>query len=317
MKIRREPVLSLDLPYRERMVISRTVFMGGSGPRMAIVAGVHGDELEGLYLCQRFAAWLERLAQTRPEALLGQVELYPAVNPLGLDTLSREVPVFDADLNRSFPGHAQGSLPQRIADALMRHLQGTALVIDVHASNRFLRELPQARVAREHAPVLLPFARSLNLELIWLHGSVIETTMKYQLNRRGVPCIVVEMGIGMRLTAGYAEQLMTGVLHLWRSHGVLAGDVELPPLVHQPRVLEDSDIRYLNAPTAGMFVPRVAHGSQVLEDELLGHILSPHQGEPLAEVRAPAAGTLFTLREFPLVYEGSLMARIAVAEARA
>ena len=144
MKIHRESILSLDLPYRERMVISRTVFAGGSGPRMAVVAGVHGDELEGLYLCQRLAAWLERLALTRPEALLGQVELYPAVNPLGLDTLSREVPVFDADLNRSFPGHAQGSLPQRIADALMRHLQGAALVIDVHASNRFLRELPQA-----------------------------------------------------------------------------------------------------------------------------------------------------------------------------
>ena len=161
--------------------------------------------------------------------------------------------------------------------------------------------------------MLLPFARSMNLELIWLHGAITETTMKYQLNRLGVPCIVVEMGIGMRLTAGYVDQLMIGVLHMWRSHGVLAGDVELPPLLHQPRLLEDSDIRYLNAPTAGMFVPLTAHGAQVLDGELLGHILSPHQGKPLAEVRAPAAGRLFTLREFPLVYEGSLMGRIAVA----
>jgi hypothetical protein len=51
----------------------------------------------------------------------------------------------------------------------------------------------------------------------------------------------------------------------------------------------------------------------VVEGELLGHIVSPYQGQPLAEVRAPASGQLFTLREFPLVYEGSLMGRIAVA----
>jgi predicted deacylase len=78
-------------------------------------------------------------------------------------------------------------------------------------------------------------------------------------------------------------------------------------------MLEEQDVRYLNAPTAGLFIPVVEHGVRVVEGELLGHIVSPYQGQPLAEVRAPASGQLFTLREFPLVYEGSLMGRIAVA----
>jgi len=39
-------------------------------------------------------------------------------------------------------------------------------------------------------------------------------------------------------------------------------------------------------------------------------IVSPHKRETLAEVRSPVDGVLFTLREYPIVYEGSLMARI-------
>ena len=87
MRVWPETLLSLELPYRERVSLQRTVFEGGGGPRVAIVSGIHGDELEGLYVCHRIAAWLEELGKTRPEALLGRVELHPALNTLGLDTL--------------------------------------------------------------------------------------------------------------------------------------------------------------------------------------------------------------------------------------
>src|SRR5262245_56307248 len=108
-----ESILTLDLPYRERLELWRTRFGSGAGPKVAVVAGIHGDELGGLYVCHRLAAWLNQLLATRPDALLGRVELYPALNPLGIDTLQRFVPVFDTDLNRNFPGHREGLLPQR------------------------------------------------------------------------------------------------------------------------------------------------------------------------------------------------------------
>ena len=72
-------------------------------------------------------------------------------------------------------------------------------------------------------------------------------------------------------------------------------------------------MRYLNAETSGLFIPEIEHWTAVERDQLLGRIVSPYQGETLAEVRSPARGILFTLREYPLVYEGSLMARIVDA----
>lgn len=313
MKIRRETFFSLELPYRERLVLERAIYEGtGAGPRVAISSGIHGDELEGLYVCHRLATWLERLGKERPDALLGQVELYPALNPLGLDTLRRSVPIYDVDLNRNFPGHPEGLLPQRVADAVMRALAGASLVIDIHASNVYLREIPQVRIAQEFGPTLVPFARDMNLDLIWVHGAatVLENTIAHSLNASGVPCLVVEMGAGMRVTPVFAEQVMVGILHAWQTLGVLARDLELEPNSHAPLVAHDGNVHYLNAEVSGLFVPTAAHWMALGKGQLLGRIVSALHGEVLAEVRSPVEGVLFTLREYPLVYEGSLLARI-------
>jgi predicted deacylase len=312
MDIRHDSILTLQLPYREQLHVHRTIFDGGGTARVAVVAGIHGDELEGLYVCHRLAAWFERLAETQPRALRGRVDIIPAMNPLGIDTLERFVPVFDADLNRNFPGDPGGLLPQRIAAAAIAALSGAALVIDIHASNIFLREIPQVRINQDFAARLVPLARGMNVDLIWLHGSVtvLEATIAHSLNSRGTPCLVVEMGVGMRITPDFTDQLLTGILNTCRTLGVLAAELELEPPSHLPLVADDTNVHYLNAETSGLFVPTVDHWMALHRGESLGRIISPHHGAVLAEVRSPVDGVLFTLREYPAVYEGSLMARI-------
>jgi predicted deacylase len=309
---RRDTFFSLALPYREQLALERAVYTGGVGPRIALVSGIHGDELEGLFVCHRVAARLEEIARQSAASLLGAVELYPALNPLGLDTLERSVPIYDVDLNRAFPGHAEGLLPQRLADSVMQSLDGAALVIDIHASNIYLREIPQVRIARDFQGRLLPLARAMNLDLIWLHeaSTVLEHTIAHSLNATGTPCLVVEMGVGMRVTPAYAEQVVTGILHVAQRLGVLDEGLKLEPLTHMPRIADEGNVHYLNAETSGLFVPCVEHWSAVRSGELLGRIVSPLRGDTLSEVRAPRAGLLFTLREYPLVYEGSLLARL-------
>lgn len=313
-----ETIFTLEMPYCERLNIQRTVFKGGNGPRVAVTSGIHGDELEGLFVCHRLAAWLEELARTDADALLGQVELYPALNTLGLDTLTRGVPVFDVDLNRSFPGTSDGDLPHRLAGAIMSHLTGAALVVDIHASNVYLREIPQVRISQEFSPQLSPLASRMNLDLIWLHGAatVLETTIAHSLNAAGTPCLVVEMGVGMRVTSDFCDQLVTGILNLWQKSGVIAPHLKLPHLTHQPLVADDSNVHFLNAQTSGMFVPATAHWTDVHRGEMLGTIVSPFHGAVLSEVRSPVDGILFTLREYPLVYEGSLLARVMARKER-
>jgi uncharacterized protein len=308
LKTKTETILSLELPTRDHLILERTVFTGGTGPKAVITAGIHGDEIEGLYVCHRLARWLDE----HPRSLRGRVELYPAANPLGLSTLQRSVPVFESDLNRNFPGHAEGLVPQRMADAILRHAAGAALAIDIHASNIFLREIPQVRISKPFAKWLVPIARQMNLDVIWVHGamSALEATLAHSLNRQKTPCLVVEMGVGMRVTPVFTEQLVIGILHVWRRLGIIDPRTELEPPQHKPVLATDANVHYLNAETSGLFVPTVDRLTTVKKGQQLGEIVSPRHSTIRSVVRSPVDGLLFTLREYPLVYEGSLMARL-------
>jgi predicted deacylase len=194
----------------------------------------------------------------------------------------------------------------------MTALSGAALVVDIHASNIYLREIPQVRINHDFDDLLVPLARRMNLDLIWLHGAatVLETTVAHSLNSRGTPCLVAEMGVGMRITPEYCDQLVAGILSVWKEIGVLAPDVAVPETAHTPLIADDSNVHYLNAQTSGMFIPSTSHWTDVRRGELLGTIVSPFCSDVLSEVRSPVDGILFTLREYPLVYEGSLLARV-------
>ena len=52
----------------------------------------------------------------------------------------------------------------------------------------------------------------------------------------------------------------------------------------------------------------------VKKGEKIGEIISPLNGKLLSEIMAEEAGWLFTIREYPVVDEGSLLGRILKGE---
>ena len=306
------PVVSVNLPVDEQMRVQKRRLMpaGATGPlpRISIVTGTHGDELEGQYVCYELA----RRIEAQPHLLTGMVDLYPALNPLGVDSITRGVPGFDLDMNRIFPGSEDGAMAEYAAALITQDIMGSDVCVDVHASNIFLREIPQVRVSETTAGTLVPLARELNCDFIWVHASatVLESTLAHTLNLRGVPTLVVEMGVGMRITRAYGDQLIAGLFRLMHRLGIWAGEA---PQVREPIVSTDGKVAFLNAPTLGMFVPRVTHWEDVHAGEIIGDILNPLTGEG-TEIASPCDGLLFTLREYPLVYEGSLLARVLARE---
>ena len=145
-------VVSIRLPVAEKAVIRKNrILPAGLSekeaesrqlPRICVVTGTHGDELEGQYVCFR----LNRILAENPQFVSGIVDIYPAVNPLGIDSITRGIPRFDLDMNRIFPGDAKGTTEEVIAAKIISDMNGAACAVDIHASNIFLREIPQVRV---------------------------------------------------------------------------------------------------------------------------------------------------------------------------
>ena len=141
-----ETVVSMELPVDEKLTIRKNRIMPahptGEEKRIAIVTGTHGDELEGQFVCYE----LLRRLRAEPGYLKGIVDVYPALNPLGIDSITRGIPMFDLDMNRVFPGNEQGPMVESLVYRITEDLKGADLCVDIHASNIFLMELPQVRI---------------------------------------------------------------------------------------------------------------------------------------------------------------------------
>ena len=304
-----EKVVEIGLPVDEHLVIVRhrlqpeTLY--GDEKRIAIVTGTHGDELEGQYVCYL----LNQIIGQQMEHLKGIVDIYPALNPMGIDSITRGIPMFDMDMNRIFPGDEYGATAEYVAAGIIKDLAGADLCIDIHSSNIFLRELPQIRINEQSSEALLPSAKLLNMDFIWIHSAatVLEATLAYSLNQLHVPTLVVEMGVGMRIDQQNGQQLVDGILNLMKKIGVWSGPVRAP---RRPIISSDGHVSFINAGQAGIFVPQVEYLDRVHRGDLVGAIVSPLTGEILQQLEAPCDGMIFTLREYPVVNQGSLIARI-------
>ena len=102
------------------------------------------------------------------------------------------------------------------------------------------------------------------------------------------------------------HRLPEGLLNLMHTQGMWAGETKPS---RKPIVSKD-EVAFINADKAGIFIPSVEHNGIVKKGQELAVIADPLTGEVRQTLMAPADGLLFTLREYPVVYPGSLLARI-------
>jgi hypothetical protein len=302
-------ICSVNLPVGETLNIRKNRFEAvktGMKERISIVTGIHGDELEGQYVCFEVA----RRIKEHPEYLTGIVDIYPAMNPLGIDSMTRGIPGFDLDMNRIFPGQKNGAMTEYVAHKIIEDLTGSDLCVDIHASNIFLTEIPQIRINELHRAELVPIASMMNVDFIWVHGTstVLESTLAYSLNSTGTPTLVVEMGVGMRITKEYCLQLVDGIFNTMRNMGIWQGEVKE---VRKPIIADESEsVVFFNAPKSGIFLTTAKHWKMLEVGDEVGCILDPLEGDVLCRITAGDRGILFTIREYPVVDEGSLVGRL-------
>ena len=113
-------ILSIKSPLGPPVEILKHTFPAQSNkPRVSFVAGLHGDELEGLYLCHKLLRYLKELEISNPEAIQGQINIYPAVNPQALENATRLWPFFSLDVNRTFGSGQIDSLAVETSQILL------------------------------------------------------------------------------------------------------------------------------------------------------------------------------------------------------
>lgn len=299
-----------DIPYHD-------VGPRGGPPRVALVGGIHGNELNGVFVLSRLAAFLSAVARGEQSGLelRERVVIVPAVNVLGLNTLSRRWPFDGTDLNRMFPGYTLGETTQRIAWAVLEVTRAATYRVDIHSSNLEFEELPQIRL---YGPSDAERATARRFGITAIIERPINTaftsTIGHAWREMGGENFVIQAGQAGTLQPVHCERIFAALVRFLQRIDVLNG----PALSD-----DDDDVHYFGvdqtAPLisqhAGFFVSRAEVGRWVRAGEVIGQVYDGFDGELRAEVRVPVTGLLSGIRRQPLLCEGDLLARIQSRQA--
>jgi predicted deacylase len=272
------PIPYADLPLRSRRWFSLPVGCMADGtepalpvlvacgashaPRLVCVAGIHGNEPEGI------TALFELWDEIAPSDLSSTLVLVPAANPPAFRAGERRNPEDPLDMNRIFPGRADGTITERLAHRLFHDVVvGADFVLSLHGWGRGALVVPYTEYPR-NSPVTQTSraaARAFGLKWIeafdWPPGMLVAVCA-----RHGIPAIEPEIG-GLEITVSEHRALYKRcTLNLMSHLGLIARTPDIPQTVR------DVIRAQITAPIGGVLRHVVD-----LKDAI-------HRGEPVATI---------------------------------
>lgn len=306
---------SYNLGGWANLLLPVAVIQNGKGPTALAMAGNHGDEYPGQ------VAILKLMREIAVEQVRGRLVLIPALNMPAAKASTRLSPLDGKNMNRSFPGRADGTPTEMIAHYLSSVLFPLAdIVIDIHTGGRSVDFYPCAHMHlvpdREQRRRMVEGTLAWNSDFAFLYADIAGTgLLPVEAERQGKTVITTEMGGGESIPLAVHQLTQSGLRNVLIHFGVLTGkkqtraDLGLAP-TRWVQSLDRDDYRF--APESGVYENLAALGQPVAAGERVGqiHFLERPDREP-APVTANTAGVLIACRSPALVAQGDCVACIA------
>jgi predicted deacylase len=308
---------SYNLAGWANLMIPVSVVNHGSGPTVLALAGNHGDEYQGQVAIMKLARVLE------PSAVHGRIILIPCLNIPAAKAGTRLSPLDGRNLNRCFPGQAEGTVTEVIADFLTRVLFPIAdAVIDIHSGGRSMLFVPCSHMHlvpdRIQRKKMMEAMLAWNTDFSFLYADIAGTgLLPVEAENQGKIVITTEMGGGEAIPAQVHRLTQKGLRNVLVHVGVLDGEEETrASLGKPPTILVQALDRknYVLAPESGIFEVGAELGTEVDIDEPIGWIHFLERPDRAPEmVLAKTEGYLVCFRAPCLTQQGDCVAVIAQA----
>ena len=209
------------------ILIPICVVRNGAGPTALLTGGNHGDEYEGPL------ALLDLARSLAPETITGRVIILPMLNYPAVRAGRRTSPIDGGNMNRVFPGRADGSVTEKIADYVTRVLMPSAdLVVDVHSGGKTLDFLPfaachslpkQPELEARCTAAMTAFGAPYAVKLLEIDDAGM---LDSEAERAGKVFVTSELGGGGTTTVETLAIAKRGLRNVLRHAGILSGSLE-------------------------------------------------------------------------------------------
>jgi uncharacterized protein len=285
------------------------------GPTLYVQAAQHGREINGTEVLRRFH---DRLPL---ESLSGRIVAVPVANPLTFDRVSYTTPeIIDSvnpNMNRVWPGNAEGSLHERMAARLWEYVGDADAVVDLHTGSPdmlphvvFLEGDEESRALAEAFGTDLLLSEEADDEASeeW-HRRGFAGKLRVAAANEGIPSITPELAHNKQILEDAVEVGVDGLLDVCRQLGLLPGEVPA-----REQTLARNHLGQVVASESGLFRPDPALeiGQPVSEGDALGTVYDPTTYEALQEAVVGREGLLYTLTQEATVTAGEKLASVAL-----
>jgi uncharacterized protein len=290
-----------QLPTKTVIEIPVYVFRSENpGPTLLILAGMHGDEINGIEIVRRL---ITREDVKKP--LRGSIIAIPVINIISFLSGTRDLPD-GRDLNRCFPGGKTGSLGSRIAYDLMNEIiPQIDFGIDFHTGGAKISNYPQLRCV---------FSNKVNLDLgkkfsptLILNSPFRDSTLRKEASKKGKSILVFEGGESSRFDYLSINEGTNGCLRLMKHLNMV--DIDIP---NNPTVLLNKTT-WIRAKSSGLFHASIKNGAHIQKGEILGMICDPY-GEHQEKLISPTDGYIVGINNQPVINQGDALVHIGIED---
>jgi predicted deacylase len=267
------------------------------GPVVLLMAGMHGDEINGMEIIRRII----RKGINKPTK--GTIICIPVFNIFGFLNVMRVLPD-GRDLNRSFPGTKNGSLASQFAYHFMKEIAPVVdYVIDFHTGSAKRNNMSQIRCVFKDTESL-ELARIFNPPFI-IHSAYIPKSIRESMYRKEKKILLFEGGKTDSIDDVIVKEGIDGVKRFLTHFEMRTVKENLGD--REPIYIKDH--KWLRAPNSGMFQPIVKNGDRVEIGAVLGIVTDPF-GLIEKKVKSTFAGYVFCVNEAPVVNKGDAIFHI-------
>ncbi|NVJ88948.1 MAG: succinylglutamate desuccinylase/aspartoacylase family protein [Flavobacteriaceae bacterium] len=269
------------------VIIERSIV---DGPVILLMAGLHGDEVNGVGIIR------EIIQQKLNKPKAGTIICLPVFNIFGYLFHSREFPD-GRDLNRVFPGNANGSLASQFAHQFTTEIAPYVdYVIDYHTGGGERDNVSQIRIHPNEVDTL-KLAEIFNPPFI-IKSNYISKSVRFTLNKMGKTILLFEGGKANELNKEIIAEGVKGTKNILVHLGFIDGEIQLK---RETIFIENS--KWQRASHSGMFQAVVKNGSFIKKKEIIGYIQDPF-GEFKKKVTATHDAYIFCINRTPIVNKG-------------
>jgi hypothetical protein len=290
---------SYRLPTRTIIDIPAYVYRAKKpGPTVLFLAGMHGDETNGIEVIRRLITGKHLL-----NLQCGSVIAIPVINIISFLTHTRELPD-GKDLNRCFPGSKNGSFGARIASDLMDEIISQIdFGVDFHTGGKQINNFPQIRCSFDDA-------NSVELAILFgapfiVNSPYRDKTLRKEANKKNKPILVYEAGESYRFNRLAIEEGVHGCLRFLYNLQMININVA------EQRSIILTRSTWVRAKIPGLFWAKKRYGSKVEKGEPLGTISDPY-GEIEYPLLSPETGYIIGLNNQPVVNSGDALIHIGI-----